>query len=226
MPEGIEGEPTGGAPEEPTEATPERTKESEIQANIEFWQDLGVEVDPEDVREKIEALPEVEAFDYYVFMPPTSGSLREVSERTISLISDGSFTINRNNHGGQRTEMGEGFRRTQESYAFAIRYQQEPDKDTLGENAKSAEDWEETGDAYLMPGERLIAGAQWYQREGTHLDEDFSTLCPGTRAEGGSVPYLFHDKADGLDRLLTVSPSKRYERLGVRRVVTKDTKTS
>lgn len=58
---------SGATPER--ETRPERTKESEIKANIELWKGLGVEVDPEDVRAKIEELPEIGGFDWYLYIP-------------------------------------------------------------------------------------------------------------------------------------------------------------
>ena len=54
---------------EPTEGGEQRTRESEIKANVEFWKELGVDVDEADIRAKIEELPEVEGFDFYIYIP-------------------------------------------------------------------------------------------------------------------------------------------------------------
>jgi len=69
-PEGAEDfmtEETGGSALEQEKT--ERTRESEIQANIEFWKELGIEVDEADVRKEVELIPDVKGFEYVIFIP-------------------------------------------------------------------------------------------------------------------------------------------------------------
>ena len=45
------------------------TKRAEVKTNLEFWQELGVEVNEADIRKKIKNIPEVEGFDHYIYVP-------------------------------------------------------------------------------------------------------------------------------------------------------------
>lgn len=62
----------------------ERIRESEIKRNVDFWHSRGVEVDDTDVRHEIEILPEVQGFDWFIYMP---------GKNTIESISEGSDVI-------------------------------------------------------------------------------------------------------------------------------------
>ena len=152
-----------GMPER-AEPEPERTKKSEIKANVEFWQELGVEVDEADVRAKIEALSEKEGFNFYLYLPQgvkASQLIAEMKERFPAWVW-------RSVGDPDKIKMP---RTTKESYAMAARYQQEPDEDSLEENAKSAEDWEKTEDTFMTPAERIVAEMRWHKEKGSHLDE-------------------------------------------------------
>ena len=104
----------------------ERTRESEIQANVELWRDLGIEVDESDVRAKIEELPEVEGFNWYFYMPKgikTSEIWTILKEEynavelyKVSTVDIDATTLPRSND--------------QDSYAIACRYSRDSDPDT------------------------------------------------------------------------------------------------
>jgi hypothetical protein len=102
--------------------------------------------------------------------------------------------------------------------AFA-RYSQEPDEDMLGEEAKSAEDWEKTNGKFMSPKLRMIAGEFYRRAEGEQLDQINVTLCPGCRSQDGGVPDLSSYPNGGRVSLGSSPPGFRHPSLGVRRVV-------
>ena len=102
--------------------------------------------------------------------------------------------------------------------AFA-RFSQEPDPDSLGEDAQSTEDWEKTGGRFMSPRLRMLAGEMYRRAKGRQLDEVNATLCPGSRFEHGDVPSLCFSRAYGEVDLVGADPSVRSPHLGVRRVV-------
>jgi|GEM_PF-3961134 len=198
---------------EPEREKPERTRETEIQANVELWQSLGIEVDEADVRAQIEALPKREGFDWFHYIPEgikNSQLIKLMEDRFPVWVWEGVGDPD-------KIKMP---RTTKESYAVACRLQQEPDKDSLGENAKSALDWEKTEDQFMSPLERMVAELRWQKEQGSHLDEKYWTWCPGSRAAGDRVPYLSF--VDDEVCLSADHPEVRDPFLGVRRVVSKE----
>lgn len=199
---------------EPTEAKePQRTPETEAQAIVEFYQGIGIEVDPADVRAKIEAKradAEKEGLEAFTYLP------KDIKISKLLKIAKADYPV----------WVWEGIgdpdtikmpRTTQESYAVAHHYTQEPDEDSLGDKARSGLDWEKTDNSYMGPLERLAFGMRWHKENGTQLDEKYVTLCPGSRAAGGRVPCLSF--SGGRVRLSSDHPGGRGPGWGVRRVV-------
>lgn len=148
----------------------ERTRESEIKANIEFWKGLGIEIDEADVQKEIEALPEVEGFDGYLYMPQNVNlyELLDGLRKEIDVVGHGSYK----RYFPENTT-------TKGSYALALRLDQEPDSDTLGENAKNVEGWEQTDYQFVSPIEYVVAQRRYISENGTPLDQRSATLIPG-----------------------------------------------
>jgi hypothetical protein len=196
-----------------------RTRESEIKANLEFWNSLGiegVEIDEDDIKEKISALPEKEGHDFYLYLPE-----KVISSQLISKMREWHPV---DVWGEDNLDQMEMPRTTKESYAVAIRHQQEPDADSLGDKAKNAENWErEEGKVnFITPLEYLVAELRYHQEEGQHLDENNWTLCPGSRTADGGVPFLSFVPSGGKVYLNSYHPGHRFPSLGVRRVVSKE----
>lgn len=217
---GLESEPI----ENPEEAKPkERTKESEIKANVEFWQGLGVEVDEEDVRCEIEAIPEVEGFDWYHYIPKDVKN-SEIWDKMAEL-----FDVYKPEYLDQGAINAIQMPRTTEkAYAVASRYSQEPDKESTGDinSDRNIYDWEQTDIEFMSPLERMVAEIRYFQENNSHLDQKNDTTCPGSH-----IPILsdqtpiFYKGDDGSTCLGKYPPrGKNYPDHGVRRVITKDTK--
>lgn len=207
----------------------ERTRESEIGANVEFWRNFGVEVDESVVRETIEALPEREGYDWYMFIPEgvkTSAVFEKMKE---------SFTAENFLGDLDKIRMP---RTATEAYAVAARYSQEPDEDSLKSHSKKNEEWENSGENFMTPLERMVAELRWYQENGNHLDEQNMTVCPGTRLRHEKAPFWVRGDSDYWDRttgmhfdpsrnevsIFGAPPKGGNPNAGVRRVVTKETK--
>jgi len=174
-----------GMQEAPEREKSERTRETEIQANIEFWESLGIEIDEADVRAQIEALPEKEGFEWLHYIPEgvkNSQLIKLMKDRFPVWVWDGVGDPD-------KIKMP---RDTKTSYAIAARFTQEPDEDSLGEDAKSPLDWEKSGNQFMTPSERMVAELRWQKEQGSHLDEKYYTWCPGSRAAEvrGSVLLL------------------------------------
>ena len=215
--------------------TTERSKESEIKANLEFWRDLGIEIDEADVREKVESLPEVEGFNWYFYMPKgiTASQLisemRKIFRFPVQMSTD---TPDPSLDIGDPDKFEMPRNASEKSYVVAARYQQEPDKESLGEeNAKSSKDWESTKETFFMTAlERIVAEMRWYKETGSHLDLIGVTLTPGCRAANGEVPsFTFHQdriypEDDFLKNVYITSYGSglRNPNLGVRRIVYKE----
>lgn len=249
---GPETGPTGediGAQER--EIAPERTRESEIRANIEFWQKesgrLGIKLEEQEVRTAVEALPEKEGYDWIIVVPKgvrIPDALQAATGHRGRLITDALQA-----EMGYRGEPGVYYeyvnsdkiempRRSDNTYAIAARYSQEPDRDSLGiRKAKSAEKWENTGEKFMTPLELIIAEGRWHKENKAHLNKKNTTLFPGSRTEDGKVPYSrnirrsvpmdpLHGPGYYLREVILDScdPGKRHHRMGVRRVITKESK--
>jgi hypothetical protein len=196
------------------EANPEITKESEIKATVEFWHSLGVEVDEADVREKIEALPEVEGYDRFVYVPKGI-KISEVWEKMSERYPNYSYIEGIDEITSPRDNQ-------ESAYAIATKFQEKPDEDSLGDKAKSPEEWEKTDDTFMSPMEYMIAEMRYHAETGQHLDGSTATWCPGSRTAGGNVPFLRFDSDDGKVVLNGSDPGDRDPRGGVRRVVTSE----
>lgn len=120
--------------------------------------------------------------------------------------------------------------KTTNSYAIAAHYRQEPDLDSLEKEARSALDWEKTGYTFMAPLERIIAGMRWHIEKDSSLDgAKYLTMCPGVRTEGDWVPYFIVHTYPGTSYpdytgIGSFHPDSCAECIGVRRVITKDTK--
>jgi hypothetical protein len=195
------------------EAKPERTRETEIKSITKFWQELGYEVDESDIQAEIEALPETEKMTRFEFLPKgikMSEAFQKMSER----YPTWSYT--------KELDKIKMPRETTESYAISYRDSQEPDEDSLGENAKSALTWEETDEKFMSPLELTVAEMRWHAENGTHLNEKNWTMCPGSRDADGFVPFLDFGPLNGEVDLCDANPGYRSPYLGVRRVVSKE----
>lgn len=220
--------PTGNEQEK----TVERTKESEIKANVEFWQELGFEVDEEDVRSEIEAIPEVKGFDWYIFSPKDV-KLSEVWNKFKEKHQDYS-KITRQLTEESVEEINEP-RFLDKNYAVAARYQQEPDWDSIDGNGKPAPEWKRSRETFMNPLERMIYGMRWYSENGTHLDQEHATLFPQEEYYDGfthhnNVRAIGEKRNFGISSALlsyvkNTDPTGRPRpELGVRRVITSETK--
>ena len=205
----------------------ERTRESEIKANVEFWKGLGVEVDEADVRAKIEELPEVEGFDWYIYVPKDA----EISD--LERKSESMIRVSKNDDDlGNFDQIKQPRSDLEASYAVAARYQQEPDEDTLGDGVEPATEWEKKDDSFMSPTEYMVAMMRWQRQEGTHLDEANQTIFPGSRTQKGKVLVMGYVPDHENVGIYSCHPgycSAQEEHtgrfiMGVRRVITKDTK--
>ncbi len=200
--------------------TPERTKESEIKANVEFWQELGIEVDEKDVREKVEALPEVEGFDWYIYMPKGVGmsQLLELYQQKSALkvnIDKGYLNDYFYNEPKWDERITLPRSSKEESYVIAAKHQLDPDHDSLAfpvespkESYKTLEDWDKTGDEFMSPPEMIVADLQYLKENGYHLNDyrkgnieddqvNVFTYFPGTHLEArGSRDVIVGGSAD------------------------------
>ncbi len=179
-----EGEPREGAeipqtPEEPKEATSERTKDSEIKANVKFWKDLGIEVDEADVKAKIESIPEKEGFNWYFYFPEMdSDSMNKILGK-ILVSSDLNLVIDvdRVNYLSQISHKRSS---KKESYAIVAHYQQEPDVDSLGEKKRDYRFKYPQGE-FMTFAELIVAEGRWHSEDASHLNEKNATLCPQSK---------------------------------------------
>jgi len=193
---------------------PQRTRESEIHSNVEFWQNLGVEVDESEIRATIEALPEKEGFDWYLAIPKGT-KMSEVWQKMAESYP------NRKPKDIILDDI-QMPRSAEETYALATHYSQGPDNDSVRENAKPAEDWEASGKTYMSPLERAVADMRWYAENGTHLDDHYRTMCPGSRMADGDVPSLVYSPNADTVGLHGVFSDEISAALGVREVIVKN----
>ena len=110
----------------------------------------------------------------------------------------------------------------QDKKAFVVfaRFSQEADGNSLGENAKSAEDWEQTGNKFMSPKTAMIAREAFRRLTGKQMDLKCSTMDPCSRNRIRMVPYLtFFTHSVGLR---DTEPDHCSPRLGVRRIVYKE----
>ena len=216
------------AEKESSKGNPEQEKSAEamkeiVEKEVAFWKKLGVEVKEADVKAKIEALPEVEGFDHFVYVPQgikmseVFNKMEENGQPVYSPFSPEKMDAFKKVKPDMRDNQ-------KDSYAIATRFQPEPDADTLGDKAKSAEEWEETGETFMQPMEYLITAMRYQTETDRHLDENTYTICPGSRASDGDVPGLGFFADFGRVRLYDGYPDDRDSRYGVRRVVTSSQK--
>jgi hypothetical protein len=189
-----------GGPEEPfrqvgqDKATaeaekPERTWETEAQANFKFLKELGYEVDEKEVRtkikEKYDSMTKEEKKEFiWFFYVPNGVKLSEISKKM-----KGRYLLS-STFSSEEMDQFKMQESLEEAYVVATRYQQEPDEDSLGEKAQSAEKWEQTGKRYMNPLIGMLADMRWYQENGSHLNEKNDTMSPSVRSVDGYVPFL------------------------------------
>lgn len=163
-----------------------RTKESEIQANIQFWARRGIELSESEARSAIEALQEVEEFDYFLVMPKgiTVSQLWEMMGKEMKV--DTSF----------ENEIKFRFipRESTHTYAVATRDRQEadyycPQFDSFCHHNSSL-DWEKTAVQFMTLPEYMIMAMRYFEETGNHLDEKGSTSFPRLRMTTGHVPEM------------------------------------
>ena len=228
--------------EKPTE----RTRKSEIQANIDFWKDLaieGIEINEDEIRAAIEALPEVEGFDWLIAIPKgvkTSELWKKTNGIGYSTSSERNEFDNHTFFAGDELDSLESPRQSQETFAVAARYSQEPDEDGLdgldksvhyGPKAKTAQNWRRNGKTYMTLLEATVAELRWHAQNGTHLSEEKDTVCVdsvhatwlGFNSTHYKVPTLSYSKGEKAISLGSSDIDIISSRSGVREVVTKDT---
>jgi len=195
----------------------ERTKESEITTNIELWQTLGEKIDLADIQREIDALPEIEGYNFYLYIPKGAKLDRiwEKFAKTNPVKREPLYDLS-----SWHLKMS---RDTRNSYAVAAHYQQEPDDDSLGDNARSSLDWEKTDEQYMTPLEVIIAEMRWHKENGPHLNEKNITICPRSRMSG-TVPCLDCNRDNGKVAIFPISLDATTKSMGVRKVITKNTK--
>ncbi|MCX6811906.1 MAG: hypothetical protein NT039_04410 [Candidatus Berkelbacteria bacterium] len=191
-----ETEPKG---EETIEPIPERTRESEIKANLEFWTDpywkeKGIEVTEEEIRNEVAKLPEVVGMDFIIYIP------EDIKITDIVELMQKRYRVITSRNDGWRT--GEiwtkGLPKT--AFAQAIKYQQNPDKDSLRRNAKSVKKWVETKDDFLSPAAYLVAALRYHNENGAPFDNWGVTMFPHSRVIRGmswerrpEIPKAYYD---------------------------------
>jgi len=190
---------------------------------------LEVDVDEAQVRAAIEAIPEKEGFDWYLFLPEkikNSDIWKKMEER---------FTVGNYLGDPDKIRMP---RTTKESYAVATHYSQEPDEDSVDDKSRSFKDWEQSGETFMTPLERMVAELRWFQENGTHLDEKYMTVFNGSRLKSPEAPLFSFGQSDYWDRIplmrfysrtneVTLNggpPQGGHREAGVRRVITKESK--
>lgn len=229
---------------EPTEGG-ERTRESEIKANVEFWQDLGVEVDEADVRAKIEELPEVEGFDFCIYVPQgiKFSELWQIYVKnadaepdTIGLMDN--IVMPRSNDQSSIAVAMQGKQMTDDFYWDQAERERTGDFTPL----KWEKEGKEKDHFYITPVEFVIADMRWYKETGFHLGasqfQNTDTLFLYTRDKSGKTNSIAGREC--AFRIMTTAPrtsrlSSAEVHLGgneltynlhasPRQVITKDTK--
>lgn len=235
-------------PKTGTEVSKERTRESEIKANVELWKSLGIDVDEADILSKTESLPEKEGFDWILYIPKgiKNSELYNMIKDHTSIPRNYNMGISPRIHDIDEVTMPRDS--SESSYAVACRYDDGPDEDSYDHkeedrNAKSPLEWEKIGDQYVTLKERLVAELRWskdWNKESHHhLDRGASTWFPGCRTESNWVPNIgfnFITTEGSYYRLSQVIGSAfnigaeniytTYPGYGVRRVITAETDES
>jgi hypothetical protein len=121
-------------------------------------------------------------------------------------------------------------------------YNQEPDVNSLGRSARSANQWEETNQEFMSPLLRVAADAFYEKAHGKPLDSENITMCPSYKEtdrprvnifgkkvnESGPRTIAFgfnhgqRDKHEFGTTLYRVKPEAIDSKVGVRRVVSKE----
>ena len=192
----------------------EETIKKIVENEVTFWKKMGVEVDEADIKEKIKAMPELVDFDHYVYVPQGI-KMSEVFEKMKKVGQEASSHYST----VQMDEFITPRDNQKDSYAIAARFQPEPDADSLGDNAKSAEEWEKTDNTFMSPIEYFIIAMRYQTETNRYLDENTYTHCPGSRAPNGDVPNLYFHAFDGEVRIDGDASSSRRPCSGIRRVV-------
>lgn len=224
----------------------ERTRESEIKANIDFWNDpfwkeQGIEVDADDIEKKIEELPKVEGFDWYIYVPNgLKMSLLWSRLGQLMPVDDDPFGWDPGRSvdeivGRRNLPQDKG-----ETYAIAARYEREsgfdPERDHLDVNIQTEVSWEKIKrfySSFMSPPERVIAEMRWYSDNGNYMDDQIEGKghSLGTTFPGWSIEIKNQKSGFGMEvnahnqHILPLFSKDSYgqcEELG-RRVILKDT---
>lgn len=201
----------------------EQKKELEIKANINFWESKGIDIKESEVRELIDTLPEAEGMEWYLVMPK-SFDYRDAWNLAHEMVTGKEYTFMTNIE-AEGTPLT---RRYDKSYALATNFNRLPDQDSLGDNAKTPLDWEQTGKEFMNPLERIAYDLRYNFENKDQFPNKLDggsnnvvTMCPGVRLTNGRVPFLsFHGTRIGI---YSTPPDNRASSLGVREVITKDT---
>jgi hypothetical protein len=114
---------------------------------------------------------------------------------------------------------------TNKAFLSFIRFSKEPDEDTLGEGARSSLEWEKTNQTFASPKEVRTAAIAYLNKTGGRLNERNITMCPGFRLGNDKVPgWRFDPFLDSYDSS-EIPPDSSRSDIGVRRVITTETKT-
>jgi hypothetical protein len=155
----------------------ERTREEDIQKNIELWQHLGIEVDHNDIKTKITGLPNVGDFSWSIYIPKglQIGQMIELMRNQGYKIK-----IDQNINNIDKIQSP---RETDQSYVITSRFTNLPDEayDKLGSVFHD--------NNYMTPLEGLVSIALFDEytadivHEDNHEDEaDYSDLSPDEAA--------------------------------------------
>jgi hypothetical protein len=112
-----------------------------------------------------------------------------------------------------------------------IRFSQDADYDTIGEGAKTSEEWLETDDKLISPRLSMIAREAYRRLTGKQMDDFHQTVFPGYRFKNprfnnNDVPLIFFNSDEGQQVIFSYSLSNDtgFDEKGVRRMVSREIK--
>jgi hypothetical protein len=101
------------------------------------------------------------------------------------------------------------------------RFNQEPDEDSIGKNAKSAEEWEKTDKRFISPKLMILAGMAYQRLTRKQMNDDNWTMFPGFRMLENAIPRLRFFQSTGVQLSFDV-PKHNDPWNGVRRIASKE----
>lgn len=173
--------------------------------------------------------------DYKLLIIVPKGLTSKVFQMFMDLPSNPGFRMDSSSK--KLLDLGE------ESVAFA-RFSSEPDPETLGKNAKSANDWLETGKTFMNPIQMIVADNLYQILTTREITTDtfnstsknrFDQLCGTMYPQYKFLPqnynnvtkevvnYSWGDR-DGKTRVGFVRADKSFPHIGVREIITEDIK--